>query len=122
MSAYSKTAFKCLLFIEALTAHRFTAVGAKHAASGRIGKEITLSKSMLFVAERSSNLPNKSLLLLVTWSCATFFYLFFLSKPLLAKIVMVALWMALINRAYMLLNSNTNTSLFSTPHLNQVKR
>ena len=77
---------------------------------------------MPFVAERSSNLLNKSLVLLVTWSSATFFDLFFLSKLLLANVVMVVLWMGLVNRADVRLRSDTNTSLFSTPHLNKVKR
>ena len=59
--------------------------------------------------------------LLVIWSSATFFDIFFLSKFLQAKVVMVVLRIGLINRSNVLLHSRTNTSLFSSTHLNKVK-
>ena len=35
---------------------------------------------------------------------------------------MVVLWTGLVNRENVVLNSNANTSLFSSPHLSKVKR
>ena len=46
--------------------------------------------------------------LLVIWSSATFFDIFFLSKFLQAKVVMVVLRIGLINRSNVLLHSHTN--------------
>ena len=50
-----------------------------------------------------------------------FFLLFFLSKFLLAKVVNVVLQKDWINCSDLLLQSDTNTSLFSCPHLIKVK-
>ena len=80
---------------------------AKHADSGRIEKENTLSKSMAFVP-------------LVTWSSATFFDFFFF-KLSLAKVVMVVLQIGSMNYSDVQLHSDTNTSLFSSSHLNKSK-
>ena len=66
---------------------------------------------MLFVPERSGSLPNKSLVRLMTWSSATFLNVFFLSKLLLARVVMVVLSKGLVNHSDVLIHLDTNTSL-----------